>query len=217
MRTSVPSLLPSIVPSVGTWVRNVKNISTSTSAICPRKNTGLLPVNRQKKVGFQEINSLCISVFDATGKLQPGILSGNMVSLGFFDQCLDVSKYTYAGQINGKYCLGSVSLGIEMDVDDVSPFSKKTQPSKLEPFQLDPLESHQSLDVSWGVCVPHSCQADDLVPIFQNLITGVVDASNVTVHFDQNLCQTYADVHPKLSAGAIVTMYAVDLKTSPKL
>lgn len=49
-------------------------------------------------------------MFDATAKLQAGILSGNLANLGFFDQCLEISENTTDGKINGKYCLGRVEI-----------------------------------------------------------------------------------------------------------
>lgn len=53
-------------------------------------------------------------VFDATAKLQAGILSGNLVNLGFFEQCLQISAETLDGRIKGKYCLGRISTTVDI-------------------------------------------------------------------------------------------------------
>lgn len=62
-----------------------------------------------KETNSKTLYFCCFLVFDATAKLQSGILSGNLANLGFFDQCLEISAATSDGQINGKYCLGSVT------------------------------------------------------------------------------------------------------------
>lgn len=51
----------------------------------------------------------CLNIFlvaDAWGKLQSGILSGNLVALGDFDQCIAVKhKISPHHEIEGQYCL----------------------------------------------------------------------------------------------------------------
>ena len=54
------------------------------------------------------ILSFVISVLDATAKLQSGILVGNLVSIGNFDQCIAVKDVqTSFGPFSGKHCLTS--------------------------------------------------------------------------------------------------------------
>jgi hypothetical protein len=51
-----------------------------------------------------------ISVLDSTAKLEAGILVGNLVSMGNFDECISVTDVqTEAGAFRGKHCLASLT------------------------------------------------------------------------------------------------------------
>ena len=51
------------------------------------------------------------TVWDSKGKMQPGILSGNLNSLGNYDECLSVRDVeSKAGTFSGQYCLSTISL-----------------------------------------------------------------------------------------------------------
>lgn len=51
-----------------------------------------------------------ITVFDATSKLQSGIISGNLYELGHYDQCVSIENEGVRQLVNGKYCLGSAAM-----------------------------------------------------------------------------------------------------------
>jgi hypothetical protein len=51
-----------------------------------------------------------ISVLDSTAKLEAGILVGNLVSMGNFDECIGVTDVqTDLGPFRGKHCLASLT------------------------------------------------------------------------------------------------------------
>jgi hypothetical protein len=51
-----------------------------------------------------------ISVLDSTAKLEAGILMGNLVSMGNFDECIGVTDVqTRLGPFRGKHCLASLT------------------------------------------------------------------------------------------------------------
>lgn len=52
-------------------------------------------------------------VFDATQKIQSGILDGNFYGLGHFDMCLNINAGPNFRNITGKYCLGDIPLSEE--------------------------------------------------------------------------------------------------------
>lgn len=43
-------------------------------------------------------------MLDSSGNIPVGILKGNVVDLGFYDQCLEIRHEIGEGVINGKYC-----------------------------------------------------------------------------------------------------------------
>lgn len=58
--------------------------------------------------------SLAFTVADAFGKLQSGILSGNLISLGNFDECLSVRHTVRPNdQFQGQYCLMQVQIVLQ--------------------------------------------------------------------------------------------------------
>lgn len=69
----------------------------------------------------------CVFVFlvlDASGKLNPGILSGNIVHYGAYDQCLEFNQMieNRTEPIKGKYCifpliLNKIPIGNIKDAD----------------------------------------------------------------------------------------------------
>lgn len=45
-----------------------------------------------------------VVVFDASSKLMPGILSGNLAEFGSWNECLNIRAKTDSGIIRGRYC-----------------------------------------------------------------------------------------------------------------
>jgi hypothetical protein len=60
--------------------------------------------------------ALCVCVFelstvhDASAKLPPGLLNGNVNQYGDIDQCLQVRSPWQGGVIKGRYCLTTMAL-----------------------------------------------------------------------------------------------------------
>ncbi|XP_031348691.1 uncharacterized protein LOC116174829 [Photinus pyralis] len=52
-----------------------------------------------------------LDMYDANGKLPPGIFRGNFAQLGSFDQCIAIENVGSGNKsLAGKYCLGSLSI-----------------------------------------------------------------------------------------------------------
>lgn len=55
-------------------------------------------------------------MIDATAKLQPGILKGNVYELGSYDECMEIDANVVSANdtnplnIKGKYCFGSIPV-----------------------------------------------------------------------------------------------------------
>lgn len=58
-------------------------------------------------------------MFDATSKLQPGIISGNWYDMGDFDQCLNIKEQGFNKSLNAKYCTGTMEMLDNTDVFSV--------------------------------------------------------------------------------------------------
>lgn len=71
---------------------------------------------------------ILLSVVDATAKLQSGILRGNMINYGDFDECMSVKSGGYFEDevVEGQYCLAQLSFttGSEENIVRTVTFSK---------------------------------------------------------------------------------------------
>lgn len=52
-------------------------------------------------------------VFDAYGKLQSGIMAGNFLNLGHFDQCINIQQALNGGVMRGQHCIVLMKPGSE--------------------------------------------------------------------------------------------------------
>lgn len=53
-------------------------------------------------------------MFDSSSKLQAGILEGNLVEFGAFQQCLQTFKISQYGIIRGKFCTIKIRPNIQL-------------------------------------------------------------------------------------------------------
>ncbi|GAV04447.1 hypothetical protein RvY_14721 [Ramazzottius varieornatus] len=96
---------------------------------------------------------------DATAKAESGIFHGNIVWLGSFDECRNITSSNPTGsttQIRGKYCLASV--GPIVNISD--------NPTLADIFGARGVES-----VRLGLCYPDTCTDHDTYQIVANLLT----------------------------------------------
>jgi hypothetical protein len=55
--------------------------------------------------------SLLLSVWDSSAKLQSGLVTGNLNSLGNFDECINIRDVQdVTGVLSGKYCLATLKM-----------------------------------------------------------------------------------------------------------
>ena len=115
-------------------------------------------------------------VLDATSKIPSGILRGNIVDLGMYDECISVLGNMGGNEILGKHCMYS--------------------------FNLPKIPSNVTL----SMCIPRSCDTEDLKNILQVMSKNVNETfdfydwkSDVNV-----MCSTVED--QKVSSGTIGTL-----------
>ncbi|RZC32900.1 nose resistant to fluoxetine protein 6-like, partial [Asbolus verrucosus] len=109
--------------------------------------------NFLKQVENNDLSAL--KMLDATAKLPSGILSGNIIQYGDFDECMGVET--------AQYCL------VEMDFDHLwrKPHSKlKDLVHSYYLFREDFSDPAHRLPgfsmARWGFCIPRECSSDDL-------------------------------------------------------
>ncbi|XP_031358806.1 nose resistant to fluoxetine protein 6-like isoform X1 [Photinus pyralis] len=122
-----------------------------------------------------------LNMYDANGKLSAGLLEGNFVEMGSFDECLRIARTNNHG-LTGKYCLGSLYVPSRY----VNNATTRIMHAGVQINQTD-----------FAVCFPSSCPAADL----QTVMKGI--GFNLTV--TENRCQTKA-TQDKTTAGSYVTL-----------
>ncbi|XP_033217532.1 nose resistant to fluoxetine protein 6-like isoform X2 [Belonocnema kinseyi] len=128
------------------------------------------------KSGLDKKEMWALRMLDASSKIPPGLLIGNFIEMGMYDECMEVYVNKTGSEIRGNHCTYVLHLS----------YKNKTLP-------VNPLLS---------ICLPVSCQEKDLSNIIHKRMenTGSYQAYNVTsieVH-----C---SDVHVRDPTGAIIT------------
>ncbi|KAK7092626.1 hypothetical protein V1264_008346 [Littorina saxatilis] len=108
----------------------------------------------QQSLGKMEIWAL--KMLDAAGKIKPGILKGQKVLVGDYDECMEISP-VITGQhlIDGNFC----KLDVNTNFTGLGPAGAAL--AKLLPV------------VTIHVCVPNSCNATDLYNLFYGVVETV--------------------------------------------
>ncbi|CAH2091699.1 unnamed protein product [Euphydryas editha] len=116
-----------------------------------------------------------LNMLDATAKIPSGLLQGNAIQLGDFDQCLGVRARVQLDtgsivKIQGKYCLAMVDVKAEHP-DLEAPVhlvqARNVFKSRIDdPGHFVPRFS----TLSWGVCVPAPCGPEDVEVVLRDAI-----------------------------------------------
>ncbi|XP_069694765.1 nose resistant to fluoxetine protein 6-like [Periplaneta americana] len=110
-------------------------------------------------------------MFDSNARLPAGLLMGNLVSFGNYDECVDVVDIhtDMAPPFSGKYCLLTLTW-----INDTFIFPNEIFNDVRVPG------SPRTLSLRWGFCIPSTCGVQDLVPGLQE-------------HFDRDVVVTLKD------------------------
>lgn len=115
---------------------------------------------------------LYLSVLDSWGKFPSGVLWGNLVELGSFDECL-LTEHTIENQppkeiIRGQYCLASL------------PF--------WELFHNIYPELSPGLQLKIGICIPRACAAFEANEVLNEILLRVFNITSPSVIVTEGQC-----------------------------
>ncbi|KAK9886947.1 hypothetical protein WA026_019204 [Henosepilachna vigintioctopunctata] len=149
-----------------------------------------------------------IHMIDASAKLEPGILVGNVNQIGNYDQCLDIEEETHNGSILGQYCTLMITpkSEAEMTTEIRGPLDPYWLTNFISNRALHFLKKNMNLvKFTYGVCTPKSCTADSLKSIWDYIDHSLSPAAKV--EFNDMLCEYkgkppfYIGVEPILLGG----------------
>ncbi|XP_016953026.1 O-acyltransferase like protein [Drosophila biarmipes] len=144
-----------------------------------------------------------LKMHDASGKLNSGILNGNINQPGDFDQCLGIQqrmKDQDAAKdqeedsiIRGQYCLAYAQPVLPHNSKRLQSFFKLIQshgPFKSEFNDPGHRVPRYSL-INWGLCVPSGCSARDVEYSVAEFLANQTAATGITfnVRVEPQMCQ----------------------------
>ncbi|XP_044737874.1 nose resistant to fluoxetine protein 6-like [Chrysoperla carnea] len=135
-------------------------------------------------------NAWAKDMIDASSKFQPGVLQGNLVDFGAFDECLGVNYEKK--QIKGKYCLTKLKISSILSQNAYEQQQKFTK--ALNNFPVNFGRPPPDFSQRWAICVPHGCTAKDVETHLNSNGKGL----NFTVK--EEYCQSI-ESQPKLDGG----------------
>ncbi|XP_062539729.1 nose resistant to fluoxetine protein 6-like isoform X2 [Armigeres subalbatus] len=121
-------------------------------------------------------------VLDSSAKSMAGIEYGQVYHFGHFDQCMNTER-RYRNESDGvqnkiitQYCLADVR---------VDGYQERTMVSR-QPLQ----RFNESARVHWGICVPVSCSAEDVIRVVQAI------SGSRSVSISQDACHKEVTTEP---------------------
>ncbi|XP_047989909.1 nose resistant to fluoxetine protein 6-like isoform X2 [Leguminivora glycinivorella] len=137
-------------------------------------------------------------MLDASAKIPSGILQGNGIQLGDFDQCLGSRARVQLEtgsvvKVQGKYCLARLDVKAEHEELEVPVHlaqAKNLIRSRIDdPGHFVPRFS----TLSWGVCVPSPCNPEDAEVVIKDSLKHYQHTSGlvIRVKIDERDCHVY--------------------------
>ncbi|XP_011495596.1 PREDICTED: nose resistant to fluoxetine protein 6-like [Ceratosolen solmsi marchali] len=127
---------------------------TTVSEVCNRD------LQLLKKAIFQQ-QLWALKMLDASSKIPSGILQGNIIDLGTFDECIASQGQFHNVEFHGRYCM--YTFGI----------------ANITTIQLHPKLS---------ICVPSSCTEDDIKNFINNTINSIEKLKDFQVSVKSVTC-----------------------------
>ncbi|GFG33259.1 hypothetical protein Cfor_03997 [Coptotermes formosanus] len=145
---------------------------------------------------LQKATGWAVKMWDSSAKIQTGLMTGNLNSLGNFDECISVKNISnHDTYFSGQHCLATLKVE-NISVSDA--MGKTFENIMAEEKEINVgLGSLLSKGLRWGFCIPSTCTSEDLAAELSEFIgntSGVnVSVSNTDCHFDDHKSFNSAD------------------------
>ncbi|GLV35410.1 uncharacterized protein CBL_01440 [Carabus blaptoides fortunei] len=156
-------------------------------------------------------NELLFNFIDASAKIPSAILSGNLIDMGAFDQCLALDQRINDTRYRGRYCMVKVPLpdSILGGMDGTKAQESRIQMLNEEPelanrIAINMNDGTGTLGLLLGWCVPDSCPIENVTHNIVDLIDNIPllpeSFKNITIYpFMGGLCQTQEEIDKEAS------------------
>ncbi|CAC5405309.1 unnamed protein product [Mytilus coruscus] len=173
--------------------RNVlrSSVNDSVNGICYSDSIDFLD-------SLMTMSPWSVKMFDSIGKLSDGILDGHLNMVGSYDECNNVHAYIPKGTVLGNKTKQTDSL-----------FNGRFCRVKMYvPQEVLEMETHGiRIYVTWGLCVPDSCQHNDVKGILssETLKKMAPFLGNVSVYCAED--KSVSDDPSAITAIAILSIF----------
>ncbi|CAH0555457.1 unnamed protein product [Brassicogethes aeneus] len=159
---------------------------------------------KEFKEALRAFEPWALKMFDSNSKLQSGILLGNLFEFGSFQQCLEIDEETESGQILGKHCRLKIKPSMSL-MRNILGF-RNVSDKRFEKVKIlvEPQE------VSWSVCVPHSCPAYDIEKHFNKKIMEMLEGLELNISLQEKHCNSIFH-KPKFGKMQVFTLIFLGL------
>ncbi|XP_031780038.1 LOW QUALITY PROTEIN: nose resistant to fluoxetine protein 6 [Nasonia vitripennis] len=103
-----------------------------------------------------------MKMLDASSKIPSGLLEGNTIDLGMFDECMSVKGESQGIEIRGNHCMYSITLTNGNATLPITP--------------------------TLSICMPSTCNGSDIVHMFDSLISTINELKNIKIVISSATC-----------------------------
>jgi hypothetical protein len=176
-------------------VLHVQELDTPEAKIKITKDDALCAKQVMLLVGsYQRKDLWALKVFDAWGKSQSGLFSGNLINFGHYEQCLEIEhKFndTSVGTFNGQHCM----VFFKDSPETLSDSWNSTDIQDLilpQVMHIELMRQYMNvLDVRMGtaLCIPSFCTATMVRTVADRVLSK--NSLKTTADYDQDIfCNT---------------------------
>lgn len=102
-------------------------------------------------------------MIDSWGTLPSGLLYGNVIGLGNYDECLGINKELSNSKIKGKYCLAKFSLLVDTRIAVCFPISCSA--AHMDTFLGQLLNKLLDVNITKQIVSEETCKTSEKEPL----------------------------------------------------
>lgn len=91
-------------------------------------------------------------MLDASSKIPSGLLEGNLIDLGMYDECVEVRGNTTDADIRGRHCMYSIDVNLRSASSTLGNYENLLKPT-------------------FSICLPSSCTAEDVMHLLNSALS----------------------------------------------
>lgn len=115
-------------------------------------------------------------VVDAASKIPSGVLNGNIIDLGMYDECLAIKEKKNHTEIRGRHCMYNMKINLNVT----------------------------NIVLSLSTCVPATCNATDVEHILNLILYNMTDIGKTGISILSSTCSSIDS--PEWTTGSIITL-----------